>query len=58
MPSTEGLALVVHTSQKRTMSWPVDHVPSPPADHEAGTSAPERTGVAPDAARMVTPLST
>ena len=65
MPSADGSALVVHTVQKRTMSAEVDHVPAlplppepPEADQEVGTSAPESTGAAPCAARMVTLLST
>ena len=56
MPSADGSALVVHTVQKRTMSADVDQV-LPDADQEVGTSAPESTGAAPCAARMVTLLS-
>ena len=58
IPSLAGSALMVQTVQKRTMSLPVDHFPSPPAFQLLGTSAPVRTGLAPSAALMVTPLST
>ena len=58
MPSTEGSGLVVHTVQKRTMSDDVDQVPPAPAVQFVGTSAPESTGLAPAAARMVTLLLT
>ena len=57
MPSADESALVVHTVQKRTMSAAVDQV-EPEADQEVGTSAPDRTGAAPSAARMVRLLST
>ena len=58
MPSTDGSALVVQTSQNRTMSLAVAQVPLPASFHVSGLFAPEITGLAPDAAVMVTDLVT